>query len=184
VFDKKAIFGDKNTEIGFEMNVEYPDDQHYVPVKTEEQLAAIQLRILKDNIADALDKEWAARSLDGSIPDWEVVVATALHKFKKTDCFPGRHCRYMPDEDAFLIFVCWAELTRVVNKAKCAHSRVPEFGKYAFPPLNGLHRRFLDSKKQFAAEKRYMNMNSNGILPCEYIARDVEELCMASFPAN
>lgn len=184
VFDKKAIFGDRNTGIGFEMNVEYPDSKHYVPVKTEEQIAAIQLRILKDHIAEALDKEWTARSLDGTIPDWDVVVATALHKFRKEDFLPSRHCRYMPDEDAFLIFVCWAELTRIVNKAKCAHARIPEFGKYAFPPLDTLHKRFLDSEKQYAADKRYWKMDSNEVLPCEYITRDMKELCMASFPAN
>jgi hypothetical protein len=184
VFDKKAIFGDKHSEITAKITVDYPDSNHYVSIKTEEQLGAVQLRILKDNIAAALDKEWTARSLDGKLPNWDEVVGTALHTFRKVDSMPLRGCRYLPDEDALLRFICWAELTRIVNKAKCAHSTIPEFSKHAFPSLESLHMKFWDSNKRYSKEKHGWTMDSNAILPCEFIARDVYELCMASFPAN
>jgi hypothetical protein len=185
VFDKKAIFGNLHTEVAQEMTLEYPDSNHYVPIKSQEQLATLQLRILKDNVADALDKEWTARSLDGQVPDWKDVVASALHTFKTVDCMPcPQAIRYLPNEDTFLEFVCWAELTRIVNKAKCAHQKYPELNKHAFPTLDGLHAKFWLSKHRYFKAKRCWERDADGVLPCEYIAQDVYQLCMESFPTE
>ena len=178
--DRKAIFGAQHTRRHDEVCIEFQSRSQVARLQSEEEVAAAQLRLLKDYIdvhADECWHRWQANPL--TEPDWfGEVIQPAVRLFKGWS-LQSQQSRYFSDRDAFLKFFAWAELARLMNVTKTVVSKAQ--GSHApFPSLAELHRKLLWSRERYEKEKRTWKTTRSGVLGCEMVAQDAYDLAMST----
>ncbi|OSS43580.1 hypothetical protein B5807_11776 [Epicoccum nigrum] len=116
--DRVAIFGAAFTPLlsGHEERIEFPAHSQTITCRCEEEVAAAQLRLLKDYIdshADELYRLWSVKA--GAEPDWHGQVIVPVVSLFKGWNVPKRQCKYFAGRDAFYKVVAWAELVRLMG---------------------------------------------------------------------
>lgn len=181
--DKGAVFGSQFTNLESVVNIDLPgSSSKYVTCRSEEQLAAVQLRFLKGNVDRTIDEAWIRYLPNRQQLDWYSIIRAAFDQFKE-DGMPVAHCRYIPDEPSFVKYILWMELVRLMNKAKATFTQDEE-SDALFPSLKDLHKKFLMAKDRYNKEKETWRKHGDSVLPCDLIAQDMYQACMASFPAR
>ncbi|KAH4111298.1 hypothetical protein HBH46_000260 [Parastagonospora nodorum] len=178
--DRKAIFGSQHTRRHDEVRIEFQIRGQIARLQSEEEFAAAQLRLLKDYIevhADECWQQWQAHT--STEPDWFGEVIKPSIKLFKGWNLPSQQSRYFCDRDAFLKFVAWAELVRLMNVTKVAASKV-QGPRTPFPSLAELHRKFFWSKDRYEKEKNIWKTTRSGVLDCEKVAQDAYNLAMST----
>ena len=177
--DREAIFGSQFTKLRNEVRIEFQQRGEAARLQSEEELAAAQLRLLKDYIdmhAEELWRRWDVRRAE---PDWYTGVICPVVKLFKGWSLPSQQSRYFADRDAFIKFVAWAELVRLMNVTRATMSTVPD-ELPDFPPLAELHRKFIWAKNRYDKEKVTWKTNHRGILDCEKVALDAYNVAIST----
>jgi hypothetical protein len=176
--DRKAIFGSQLTPLRDKVHIEFPQRSEMVKCVSEEQVAIVLLRLMKDYVdihAEELFRLWKANRV---VPDWFAGVVKPVVKLFQGWWTPTVRSRFFADHEAFLKLLAWAELVRLMNTSRVTLKRTQ--GEDAlFPQLGELHGKFTWSINRCNLEKKNWQTNRSGILDCEKIATDVVEL--ASF---
>lgn len=179
--DREAIFGKSFTNLISEERIEFAQHSQSVVCWSEEEIAAAQLRLLKDYIdshADELYREWRETGYKGE-PDWHGAVVVPVVSLFKGWNVQKRKCKYFADRDAFYKLVVWAELVRLVNTIRDGVKQV--LGEDTpFPQLNELHRKFMRAKDRYETEKKTWQTNRLGVLECEKVAQDAFSLAVST----
>lgn len=176
--DRIAIFGQSFTNLLSEERIDFAQHDQMVICWSEEEVAAAQLRLMKDYIdshADELYRQWREKSGE---PDWlGAVVIPAVRLFRGWNV--QKHgCKYFADHDAFYKLVVWAELVRLMNTIRDGVKQVLQ--DVPFPELNGLHRSLMFAKHRYEAEKRTWSLNRSGTLQCEKVAQDAFSMAVST----
>lgn len=173
--DRDAIFGSQCTKLRSEVRVEFPQRGEIAHLQSEEELAAAQLRLLKDYIDVHAEDLWQRWDVRGAEPDWHVGIIRPVVELLKGWNLPAQHSKFFSDRNAFIQCVAWAELVRLMNVTRTAMRKV-EVETANFPPLAELHRKFLWAKDRFDQEKKSWRTNSRGGLDCEKVVQDAYDL--------
>lgn len=177
--DREAIFGQSFTNLRAEERIELASRGETIVCWSEEEVAAAQLRLLKEYIdahADELYRQWSQTSFE---PDWHSAVVIPVVQLFKGWNLPARKCRYFANRDTFYKLVVWAELVRLMNTIRDAVKRVR--GENApFPPLSELHRMFMMTKDRYESEKRTWPTDRCGVLHCDKIAQDAFSMAIGT----
>jgi hypothetical protein len=178
--DRKAIFGSQHTPLHEEVSIEFQSRGQVVRLQSEEEVAAAQLRLLKDYIDVHAEEHWHHWPAHGTTePDWFAEVIRPVIKLFAGWNLPSQQNRYFSDRDAFLKFVAWAELVRLMNVTRTAILRL--HGPSApFRPLTDLHCKLLWSRSRYDKEKKTWKTNHRGILECEKVAQDAYDLATST----
>lgn len=169
--DREAIFGSKFTLLATEERIDFLQRGRSVVCGSEEEVAATQLRLLKDYVdfhAQELYRQWRQIATE---PDWYGFVVSPVVQLFQGWNLSTRACRYFADHEVFYKMLVWAELVRLMNTTRNALRRT-QGEDTPFPRLSGLHRNFLLSKDRYETEKQTWSMNQSGALDCEIIAQD------------
>jgi hypothetical protein len=146
-----------------EERIDFPAHSQTILCRSEEEVAAAQLRLLKDYIdshADEAYRLWTKNT--DSVPDWHnQVIVPVVSLFKGWNVL-RRQCKLFLDHDAFYKVVAWAELVRLVETLKEGVVIAYE-GEAAFPSLAELHRKFLMAKERYEKEKIYWKEGREGV---------------------
>lgn len=146
-----------------EERIDFPAHSQTVLCRSEEEVAAAQLRLLKDYIdshADEAYRLWTKNP--DSVPDWHNQVIVPVVSLFKGWNVPRRQCKLFADRDAFYKVVAWAELVRLVETLK-EGVEISYEGQAAFPRLGELHRKFLLAKSRYEKEKIYWGEGREGV---------------------
>lgn len=177
--DREAIFGLSFTSLKIEERIDFAQRGEIVLCCSEEEVAAAQLRLLKDYIdahADELYRQWQRTGLEC---DWHTAVVTPVVQLFKGWNVPTRKCRYFADRDAFYELVVWAELVRLMNTIRVGVKTL--YGEDApFPQLNELQRNFMMAKERYEKEKKTWPTNRSGVLMCEKVAQDAFSMAVGT----
>ncbi|KAH6620550.1 hypothetical protein C7974DRAFT_315826 [Boeremia exigua] len=177
--DREAIFGQSFTNLRAEERIDLAQRGETVVCWSEEEVAATQLRLLKDYVdshADELHRQWLETGVE---PDWHGAVVIPVVQLFKGWNVPARKCRYFADRDAFYKLVVWAELVRLMNTIRDRAKRL-QGEVVAFPQLNELHRKFMLAKDRYETEKKTWQTNRSGVLECEKIAQDAFSMAVST----
>ncbi|KAJ4983388.1 hypothetical protein SVAN01_11123 [Stagonosporopsis vannaccii] len=176
--DREAIFGQSLTGLKAEERIVFAQRGESVVCWSEEEVAAAQLRLLKDYVdahADELFGQWQQMGLE---PDWHNAVVTPVVQLFKGWNVPTRNCRYFADRDAFYKLVVWAELVRLMNTIR-GGVKTLHGDDAPFPQLSELQRKFMMAKERYEIEKKAWPMNQAGVLMCEKVAQDAFSMAVA-----
>jgi hypothetical protein len=177
--DREAIFGQSFTNLQVEERIEFLSQGQIVVCWSEEEVAAAQLRLLKDYVdyhADELYTQWRQTGLE---PDWhDAVVAPVIRLFKGWNV-SRRKCKYFADSDCFYRLVVWAELVCLMNTIGDGMKRVQGEGT-PFPSLSALHRRFMAAKIHYESEEKTWPTDRYGALKCDLVAQDAFTLAIST----
>lgn len=178
--DRKAIFGAQHTRRHDQVRIEFQSRGQIAQLQSEEEVAAAQLRLLKDYIdvhADECLHQWQANPL--TEPDWYGEVIQPVIRLFKGWNWQSQQSGYFSNRDAFLMFFAWAELARLMNVTKTVVSKAQ--GSHAlFPSLAELHCKLLWSKDRYEKEKKTWKRTRNGVLGCEKVAQDAYDLATST----
>lgn len=174
--DRKAIFGTGFTEIHDIFCMSFPHRNDSAHLKSEEELASAQLRLLKDIVQAHADDILGKWEFDSHELGWYTDVIRPSVKLWKGWNSSYSPSRYFTDRDAFLNLLAWAELVRLVNHARSTLQQAPEVAVQL--PLADLHWKFEWAKGRFEREKKTWKLNQSGVLDCEMIAQDFYDMAM------
>ena len=163
--DRLALFGTAFTPLisDREERIDFPSHSQTIPCRSEEEVAAAQLRLLKDYIdshADELYRLWSKKKAGAAAkePDWHgQVIVPVVSLFKGWNA-PKRSCRYFVDRDAFYKVVAWAELVRLMGTVREGVGALDG----EFPRLGELHRKFLLARERYEKEKATWGKGKEG----------------------
>lgn len=175
--DRTAIFGSQSTPLRSEVQIDFLHRGQTARLLSEEELAAGQLRLLKDYIdmhAEDVVREWG---LGQEEPDWYTGVVCPVVQLFKGWTLLLQQSRYFSDQAAFLKLVAWAELVRLVNVTRSA-GRGVEGQEMPFCSLDGLHDKFALALERYDVEKKTWKTNHRGVLDCEKVVKDVCDLAV------
>jgi hypothetical protein len=175
--DRVAIFGAAFTPLlsGHEERIEFPAHSQTITCRCEEEVAAAQLRLLKDYIdshADELYRLWSVKA--GAEPDWHGQVIVPVVSLFKGWNVPKRQCKYFAGRDAFYKVLAWAELVRLMETIREGVGAFYGQGA-AFPHLGNLHRKFLMAKERYEKEVKTL---PKGKYDCDRVAQHVVGLAV------
>ncbi|KAF1914023.1 hypothetical protein BDU57DRAFT_455376 [Ampelomyces quisqualis] len=193
--DREAVFGSQFTILPNDVQIDFPQRSKAAHLQFEEDLAAAQLRLLKDYVvvhASDLYDEWSSGRIEpdwhglydecssGRIePDWHgKVVGPAVKLFKGWN-MPSQKSQYFADRDAFLKLVAWAELVRLMNLSRVVLKDAHGADKSSFLVAE-LHRKFLWTKERYEREKKTWRAGKNGVLECDKIAQDAYNIAIST----
>ncbi|KAF2255116.1 hypothetical protein BU26DRAFT_583759 [Trematosphaeria pertusa] len=180
--DREALFGQQFTPLPQEAVVDSPELGEVVYCVTEEELAMTQLRILKAHLDSCMEDVWSWYQSGGGELDWYSMVRAALERFRE-DGLPVRQCRYLSNHDAFLKFVLWAELVRLMNNIRIAVRRL-DGPDSPFPSLRVLHKKFLMARDRFTQEGVKWPRGRQGVAYCERVAKDAYDIAMKTLQSG
>ncbi|RAQ99093.1 hypothetical protein DDE82_008617 [Stemphylium lycopersici] len=176
--DREAIFGSRFTPLPNEICIEFPQRSEVVKCRSEEEVAVVQLRLLKDYVdvhAEEVFHQWEANRAE---PDWYAgVVRPVVRLYQGWNT--TSHSQYFADAEAFLKLVAWAELERLMNVSRVETRRAPNVDAM-FPQLAGLHQKFLWAIERYEKEKVTWETNVSGIVWCDKIASNTIRVAMSS----
>ncbi|KAF1354519.1 hypothetical protein EJ07DRAFT_168259 [Lizonia empirigonia] len=177
--DREAIFGQAFTSLNVEERIEFAQRGKSVTCGSAEEVAATQIRLLKDYVdvhADELYRQWQQTALE---PDWHKLVVLHVVQLLKGWSLPTHKCRYFVDRDAFYMLVVWAELVRLMNTTRDALKKTQGQGA-RFPQLNELYRKFMLAKERYETEKLTWLTKWPGVLDCEKVAQDAFSMAVSA----
>ncbi|KAL5114491.1 hypothetical protein ACEQ8H_007634 [Pleosporales sp. CAS-2024a] len=184
--DRQAIFGSQGTKLHHDMGIEFPSRCQSVLVRSEEELAAAQLRLVKDYVhVHAEDffhhqrQEFEAHHSTDA--DWYVEIIQPVMKLVKGWNLLSHQSRYFSDRDAFVELIAWAELVRLVNQSRLANSWNPRHAPASLSAVSDLNTgAFMGARDRYDAEKKTWSSNCGGALDCEKVAQDAYDLAVKS----
>ncbi|KAF2023241.1 hypothetical protein EK21DRAFT_118948 [Setomelanomma holmii] len=152
--DRQVIFGSQDAKLRSPVRIEFPQRTIALTVNSAEELAAAQLRLLKDYIDVHADELWQRWEGHRAEPDWYIgIICPAMQLFKGWIPPHLQQSRFFPDRVAFVKLIAWAEVVRLMNVLRAATKK--SRGPLApFPPLAKLHENFMWSKDRFDKEKK------------------------------
>jgi len=172
--DRSAIFGSQCTKLRSEAHIKLAQRYEFAHVHSEQELAAAQLRLLKDYTDFHAEEVWQRWDDRRAEPDWHAgIIRPAVELFKGW-CTPSQQSKFFSKRDAFIKLVAWSELVRLMNVTRIAKRRV-DGETAAFPPLAELHRKFLSAKNRFDQEKKSWWGKD---LKCESIVQDAFDIAI------
>ncbi|KAF2132440.1 hypothetical protein P153DRAFT_416055 [Dothidotthia symphoricarpi CBS 119687] len=166
--DREAIFDRQFTEFKNAVSIEFPQRSEMAYCWSDEEVAATQLRLLKDYVdvhAEELFRTWRSKRTE---PDWFAMVVKPVVELFRGWNIPTRRSKYFADREAFLKVIVWAELVRLMNTTRAAVRHRHGEGE-PFPQLTGLHRWFMRTKGRYEDEKKKWRKDRNGVLLCDMI---------------
>lgn len=179
--DRIVIFGLKeSTPLAKAVCITYPYRREIAYLTSEEELAAAQLRLLKDYVDIHAHDVWQQYKSEGIEPGqgdgwFENVVKPASALFKGWN----RHsqlCQLFSEHDTFVKYVAWAELVRLINVVR-------KFDRDSdndadLPQMKTLHSKLLSAKQEYDEEKKTWGKDGNEQVGCDRLATDVFEAAM------
>lgn len=178
--DRRAIFGSTYTKLHNEISIEFPQRSEAVRCVSEQELAAAQLRLLKDYIDVHAEELFRQFEVNRAEPDWYTGVIRPATKLLRGWNLPVRQCRYIADREAFIKLVAWAELVRLMNVTQ-ALIKDKQGIDTSFPQLAQLHKKFMWAKQRYDKEKRTWQTNRVGTLECEKLVQNMVNLAMSTY---
>ncbi|KAF1829027.1 hypothetical protein BDW02DRAFT_510913 [Decorospora gaudefroyi] len=175
--DREAIFGPQFTPLRNEVSIAFPQRSQAVKCLSEEEVAAAQLRLIKDYVdvhTEELFRLWEATRAE---PDWFASVVRPVVKLFQGWNPATRHTQFFADREAFLKLVVWAELVRLMNTTRVTVKKT-QGERAMFPQLAELHRKFMMASDRYHKEKKTWQTNRSGVLGCEKIALDAVKTAM------
>jgi hypothetical protein len=146
--DRDAIFGtEASTTLLRLVNFNIPQQHKVFPCINEELLAVGQLRVLKNKVHICLQKYRASFPNIEDESEWHTVVQAAVDKFR-AEGLPMPECRYISNSDAFLEFVSWAQLVRLLNSERATVKQTVS-SDAPFILLETLHQSLYLAKQDF-----------------------------------
>lgn len=151
-----------------EERIQFPMHSQTITCRSEEEVAAAQLRLLKDYIdshANDVYRTWNKKVVVGEVPpaepDWHGQLIVPVVSLFKGWNVPRRQCKLFPDRDAFYKVVAWAELVRLIGTLK--DGLLIAYGpKAPFPSRAEMHRKFLMAKERYENEKMMWGAGRDG----------------------
>lgn len=177
--DREAIFGQAFSSLSVEERIEFAQRGEEVTCGSAEEVAATQIRLLKDYVdvhADELYRQWQRTALE---PDWHRFVVLPVVQLFKGWSLPTHKCRYFSDRDAFYMLIVWAELVRLMNTTRDYLKKTQGQGA-RFPQLNELYRNFLLAKERYETEKLTWLTKWPGVFDCEKVAQDAISMAVSA----
>lgn len=176
--DCEAIFGMQFIQLRNEVRIDFLQHSEIVTCRSEEELAAAQLRLLKDYIdvhAEELYHQWEDIRAE---PDWYAgVIQPATRLFQGWNT--TQESRYFTNGGAFLKLVAWAELVRLMNNTRAAVKKTQ--GEQApSPHLDELRHKFMLAKDRYDKEKEMVSKNGSGDFDCDKVVQDAIELALST----
>lgn len=177
--DRRAIFGPQFTRLRCEVSVDFPQHNEVIKCASEEEVAAAQLRLIKDYVdvhAEEVFRRWELNRVE---PDWFIgIVRPAIKLFQAWNA-PDRENRYFPDQEAFFKLLAWAELVRLMQHGR--KSIYATHGKDAmFPQLSDLHAKFSMARERYDTIKLSWRTDQSGTLACDLVIQDAINIALRS----
>lgn len=166
--DRHAIFNSGFTQLREAVKIEFPQYGQTVTCNSEEEVAAAQLRLLKDYIdvhAEELYEQWE-RTHDE--PNWYAGVIQPVVKLFEGWNLP-RESKFFARRREFLELVACAELVRLVNTTRIVIKNM-NGQDTPYPRLATLHNVFNSAKSNFDKEKKKWQTDRVNVSECEKVA--------------
>ncbi|KAF1949974.1 hypothetical protein CC80DRAFT_427894 [Byssothecium circinans] len=182
--DRVLIFGRKRlTDLPDRRAIDFelPQQDEIIVCSFEEQIAAVQLRTIKDLVDVCMHEAWTRFQTQAVEPYWYGIVSEVLEKFRAQG-LPMRIGMQFPNEDALLELLIWAELVRSMNSELVAIKK-SRGSKAFFLNLKALHEIFQLAKKRFDAVVETSPKDPDGRVPCQRVADDAYTIAMKTFAA-
>ncbi|KAH9868753.1 hypothetical protein J1614_007825 [Plenodomus biglobosus] len=175
--DRVAIFGSQFTQLRNHVSIEFPLHNELVTCASEEQVAATQLRLIKDYVDVNSEENFRMWELNRAEPDWFMGIIRPVVKLFQAWDVPDRQSRFFVGHDSFLKVLAWAELVRLMNNGR--KSLFAAQGKDAmYPQLAELHHKFALALERYDKEKLLWGEDQNRVPECDHVAQYVVHLAM------
>ncbi|KAI8938696.1 hypothetical protein NX059_004562 [Plenodomus lindquistii] len=175
--DHMGIFGSQFTRLRNQVSIEFPQHNEVVTCASEEELAAAQLRIVKDYVDVHSEENFRVWELNRAEPDWFMGVVRPVVKLFQAWDVPDRQCRFFVDHEHFLKLLAWAELVRLMNYGRKA-SLSAQGEAALYPQLAQLHHKFTMALERYDKEKLVWDLDEGRIPECDQVAQDVVDLAI------
>ncbi|KAF2845310.1 hypothetical protein T440DRAFT_493514 [Plenodomus tracheiphilus IPT5] len=175
--DRITIFGSQFTRLRNQVSVDFPQHNEAVTCASEEEVAAAQLRLIKDYVDVHSEETFRMWELNRAEPDWFMAIVRPVVKLFQAWDIPDRESRYFVGHEAFLKLLAWAELVRLMNHGRKA-SQSTQGVDSAYPQLGELHRKFALALERYDKEKLLWGKDQGRIPDCDCVAQDVVDLAL------
>jgi hypothetical protein len=158
--DREAIFHTQFTKLANEVRIEFPHRGETALLESEEELAAAQLRLLKDYVDAHTQDTWVHGDSVRAESNWYAAVIEPATKLFKGWNKSSQQSKYFTDHDAFVEILAWAELVRFMSVRIRGHE------------CSELHREFMLVIRRSGDETKSWKCSHSGVLACETIVQD------------
>jgi hypothetical protein len=142
------------------VRIEFPHRGETALLESEEELAAAQLRLLKDYVDAHAQDAWVHGDNVRAEFNWYAAVIEPATKLSKGWNKSSQQSKYFTDHDAFVEFLAWAELVRFMSVRIHGHG------------CSELHREFMLVLRRSGGETKSWKRSHSGVLGCEKIVQD------------
>jgi len=175
--DRIAVFGSQFTRLRCEVSVELPQHNESVKCASEEEVAAAQLRLIKDYVDVHTEEVFRRWELNRAEPDWFMGIVQPSIKLFQAWNAPDRHNQYFLDQEAFLRLLAWAELVRLMELGRQElHATQGKFA--AFPQLSELHAKFTMARERYNQAKLLWTTDESAVLAFDRIMQETVNIGM------
>ncbi|CBX94691.1 hypothetical protein IAQ61_009373 [Plenodomus lingam] len=175
--DRLAIFGSQFTRLRNQVDITFPQHNEVVTCNSEEEVAAAQLRLIKDYVDVHSEEIFRIWELNRAEPDWFMGIVRPVVKLFQAWDVPNRQSRYFVDKESFLKLLAWAELVRLMSNGR-RPSAMTEGEDAIYPQLSELHRKFEMALTRYDQEKILWGEDEGRIPDCDRVAQDLVDLAM------